>query len=397
MFGRKPTLTREQADALVQEHGSIRGAARESEFSYGAIHRALQREEENPRSPEEIEEDNDSLRQQVTDLKSVNRRLQQEVVKYKNKTEELIEVTIDACRDAVLSYGPIGPTVRPALDRRVHASEVALWHMTDWQGAKKTTSYNSQIMVERVLNFCRKAELITSIQRLDHPVRKAVLAFGGDMIEGLFQFPTQAFEIDATIFEQIVNVSSLLVKVVQYALSVYEEVDVVAEWGNHGRIGSKRDNVPRYDNFDRICYEMARQLLAGEPRLNWQDCPEDIQRIEIGNYRALSIHGDEVGRGGIVSDNQMMNHVNRWKAGSYKWDFRDVYIGHYHQHKESPMANGEGAIYYTGSTESDNRYALVGMAASATPTQRLHFIDTKRGRVSAQYKVYVDSEEDIEA
>ena len=165
---------------------------------------------------------------------------------------------------------------------------------------------------------------------------------------------------------------------------------MVAEWGNHGRIGSKRDNVPRSDNFDRMCYELARQLLIGEKRLNWQDCPDDIQRIQIGNYKALLIHGDEVGRNGFASPGAIVQHANRWRSGAYPWDFRDVYIGHYHTHAEWPMANGEGSVYQTGSTESDNRYAGVMLAASATPSQRLHFIDPVKGRVTAAYKVWLD-------
>jgi hypothetical protein len=214
--------------------------------------------------------------------------------------------------------------------------------------------------------------------------------FGGDMIEGLFNFPSQAFEIDSTLFEQYVNVSRLCVDVVRYALTNYEKVTVVPEWGNHGRIGSKRDNVPRSDNFDRMCYELAKQLLQNEKRLNWQDCPEDIQRVEIGNYRALLIHGDEVGRNGFASPGAIVQHANRWRSGSYPWEFRDVYIGHYHTHAEWAMANGLGSVYQTGSTESDNRYAGVNLAASATPSQRLHFVDPEKGRVTASYKVWLD-------
>jgi hypothetical protein len=210
------------------------------------------------------------------------------------------------------------------------------------------------------------------------------------MVEGLFNFPTQAFEVDATLFEQYVHVSRLCVDVVRVALANYEKVTVVPEWGNHGRIGSKRDNVPRSDNFDRMCYELAHQLLADEKRLVWQDCPEDIQRIEIGNYRALLIHGDEVGRNGFASPGAIVQHANKWRSGSYPWEFRDVYIGHYHTHAEWSMANGLGAVYQTGSTESDNRYAGVMLAASATPSQRLHFIDPVKGRVTAAYKVWLD-------
>jgi len=326
----------------------------------------------------------------VKELRQALMRLQKQLRQSKERTQDLVEASHQAAYDAMLTMGKIEPVATPVIDKRKVKGEVALWHMTDWQGAKRTTSYNSEIMRKRVLEFCEKAVRITEIQRADHPVKEVTICFGGDMVEGLFNFPTQAFEVDATLFEQYVNVSRLCVDVVRYALSNYEKVTVIAEWGNHGRIGSKRDNVPRSDNFDRMCYELARQLLQGEKRLTWQDCPEDIQRVEIGAYRALLIHGDEVGRNGFASPGAIVQHANKWRSGSYPWDFRDVYIGHYHTHSEWAMANGQGSVYQTGSTESDNRYAGVMLAASATPSQRLHFIDPIKGRVTAVYKVWLD-------
>ena len=135
---------------------------------------------------------------------------------------------------------------------------------------------------------------------------------------------------------------------------------------------------------------MARQLLANQKRLDWQDCPEDVQRVKIGNYKALLIHGDEVGRNGFASPAAIVQHVNRWRSGAYPWEFRDCYIGHYHTHATWPLANGLGSVYQTGSTESDNRYARDLLAASAIPSQRLHFIDPIKGRVTAEYKVWLD-------
>ena len=334
--------------------------------------------------PENIESDD------VKELRQAMMRLQKQLKQSKERNEDLVFTTKQAAYDAMLTMGKIPAVPEVIVDKRKGKAEVALWHMTDWQGAKRTTSYNSEIMRERVLDFAEKAVRITDIQRADHPVKEVTIAFGGDMVEGLFNFPSQAFEIDSTLFEQYVNVSRLVVDVVRYALANYEKVTVVPEWGNHGRIGSKRDNVPRSDNFDRMCYELARQLLAGEKRLTWQECPEDIQRIEIGNYRALLIHGDEVGRNGFASPGAIVQHANKWRSGSYPWEFRDVYIGHYHTHAEWAMANGQGSVYQTGSTESDNRYAGVMLAASATPSQRLHFIDPIKGRVTAAYKIWLD-------
>ena len=334
--------------------------------------------------PEGIESDD------VKELRNALLRVQKQLKQAKERTEDLVLTTHQAAYDAMLTFGKIAPVKEPALDKRKIKAETALWHMTDWQGAKRTTTYNSEVMRTRVLEFCTKAVAITDIQRKDHPVKEVYICFGGDMVEGLFNFPSQAFEVDATLFEQYVNVSRLIVDVVRYALANYEKVTVVPEWGNHGRIGSKRDNVPRSDNFDRMCYELAKQLLSGEKRLNWQDCPEDIQRIEIGNYRALLIHGDEVGRNGFASPAAIVGHVSRWLSGSYPWQFRDCYIGHYHTHNEWALPNGLGSVYQTGSTESDNRYAGVMLAASATPSQRLHFIDPVKGRVTAAYKVWLD-------
>jgi len=333
----------------------------------------------------------------VKELRQALMRVQQQLLQAKQRTNELVEVTHQAAHDAVLAMGPILPVKPREAVKSKKRAEVALWHLTDWQGAKKTPSYNSQVMHQRVMSFAEKAVSITDIMRADHPVNDCVIMFGGDMIEGLFNFPGQAFEIDATLFEQYVTVSKLIVDVVRYALTNYNKVTVVPEWGNHGRIGSKRDNVPRSDNFDRMCYELARQLLAQEKRLTWQECPEDIQRVHIpdptgkgAGYRALLIHGDEVGRNGFASPGAIVQHVARWQSGSYPWEFRDVFVGHYHTHNEWALPNGLGSVYQTGSTESDNRYAGVMLAASATPSQRLHFVDPVKGRTTASYKVWLD-------
>lgn len=326
----------------------------------------------------------------IEELRDALRKTQKQLAKQKARTDELVAVTHEAARQAMMAAGGVKLPPKRLRSRSKRHKEVALWHLTDWQGAKRTASYDSQVMRDRVQRFCDKAYAITEIQRADHPVDSCTIMLGGDMVEGLFNFPTQPFEIDATLFEQYVNVSRLLVETVSNALSMYSDVTVVAEWGNHGRIGSRRDAVPRSDNIDRMCYELARQLLAGDSRLTWQDCPEDVQRVEIGNYRALLIHGDEVGRNGFASPMTIVQHMNRWRSGSYPWEFRDVYVGHYHTHAEWPMANGLGSVYQTGSTESDNRYAGVMLASQATPSQRLHFVDPDKGRVTAAYKVWLD-------
>lgn len=329
---------------------------------------------------------------ELAELRASNARLQGQLRRAKAKTEDLVEATLRGAYDAALIEGPIRPVPEPKLGRRPSGSpEVALWDLGDWQGSKVTPTYDTPTMLARVGRYCDKAQKITEIQRKDHPVSECVVVLGGDMVEGLFNYSTQPFEVDASLFAQFVSVSRLLVDTVRRALATYQRVLVVPEWGNHGRIGSQRAAVPKADNVDRMCYEMARQLLASEKRLTWQECPEDIQKLEVGNYRAIVLHGDEPGRTGFVSPTAMVQYVTRLQSGAFGWDFRDAYVHHYHNHSEYALPNGRGSVYYNGSTESDNRYARDGMGASAVPSQRLHFVDPKAGRVSSVYKVWLEA------
>lgn len=311
--------------------------------------------------------------------------------RYRLKSDELKQALADAAEKAILAQGPLKPVPAPKLKRKPGRAEVALLHCTDWQASKVTPTYNTAVLGQRIELLKRKVTRLVEIQRADHPVDECVLMFGGDLLEGLFNYPAQLWQIDASLFDQWAGTAKLAGDLTRHLLGLFNHVTVVAEWGNHGRLGSKRAEVPKNDNADRMVYEHARMMLRDEPRLTWTDCPDDVQQVEIGNYRALLIHGDEIGRGGFASPMTIVRHADRWASGAWPWPFRDVYLGHYHTHSSWAMANGTGTVYQTGSTESDNRYARDTMAASAVPSQRLHFIDPDKGRVTAEYKVYVDA------
>ena len=325
----------------------------------------------------------------VKELRQALLRVQKQLVQAKDRNEQVVEATYRGAYDAMLSMGKVPPVISPKKDTRKVRGEVALVHSTDWQGAKVTTSYNSEVMKKRVMQFADKIIHLTELQRQHHPVKECVVMFGGDMVEGLFNYPAQLWQIDASLFTQYTTVSRLMVDFVRVMLANFEKVTVVAEWGNHGRIGGKRAEVPKSDNVDRMCYEFARSILENEKRLTWNDCPEDIQEVAVGNYRALLMHGDELGRSGFASPAAWIAGANRWKAGAHDYDFHDIYLGHYHRHAQEPIQKNYN-LYWTGSTESDNRYARDSMAASGMPSQRLHFIDPEKGRVTAQYQVWLD-------
>jgi hypothetical protein len=333
----------------------------------------------------------------VVELRRALLRSQKTIADLKRNKEDFTQAVVNAARDAMLSSGPMPPVPAPKKDKRNKKAEVALLHSTDWQLGKQTLTYNSKECERLVNQSIEKTIRIANIQRADHPVREIVVMLGGDIVENTTIFPSQVYEVDSDVMTQFVEASRICIHIVRTLLANFEKVTVVCEPGNHGRIG-KFGELPKDINWDKLTYMFAGLALRDEKRLTWQMSKEDIQRVEIGNYKALLIHGDEI-RWGTAST--IVRFADRWKSGAYKFfdeveqitkgfDFRDLYIGHYHQHQSWNMANGEGSVYMSGAVETGNRYARDLMASNGEPSQRLHFVDPSKGRVTSEYRLWLD-------
>jgi len=334
---------------------------------------------------------------QIADLRKALLNAQKQLADVKKKRDDFTAAVVQAAHDAMLSTGPIPPIPTPKKDSRAKKAEVALLHSTDWQLGKQTLTYNSKEAERLIKQSIEKTIRIADIHRQDHPVKEVVLMLGGDLVENTTIFPSQVYEVDSDVMSQFVDVSRILIDITRTLLANFEKVTVVCEPGNHGRIG-KFGELPKDINWDKLAYMFAGQALKDEKRLTWQMSKEDIQRVVIGNYKALLIHGDEI-RWGTAST--IVRFADRWKSGAYKFfdeveqitkgfDFRDLYIGHYHQHQSWNMANGEGSVFMSGAVETGNRYARDLLASNGAASQRLHFVDPEKGRVSAEYRLWLD-------
>jgi hypothetical protein len=327
------------------------------------------------------------LARENAELRAANARLQRSNARLKAKEADLVEAVYQAARDAAVTVGKSGPIPRPARDRR-RSPEVALLHLTDWQLGKVTESYDTATCESRVREAVAKTIKLTEIQRADHPVRECHVMLGGDLVENVSIFPGQAWEVDSSAFSQVFTAASLVESVIVSLLGAFESVTVHEVSGNHGRIGRKGDS-PRADNLDRIVGRIARERIS-DPRLVWRENPRWYDIVEIGNYRALLVHGDQVKAfGGNVPAYGLMRKSNSWAAGAVPEHFQDVYVGHMHQPMTLQLASG-GLVYMTPSTESGSAYAREFMAAHGKPGQRLHFIDPRKGRVTAGYLIEFD-------
>jgi hypothetical protein len=338
---------------------------------------------------DEATESNDIAR-----LKARNAALARQLYEVKHKHQDYLSTLWTAVTEAI-ERQTIKPVPRPGAVGKVSRSrreELAVPMLSDLQTGKITPDYNTEVCRERVMRYAEKIVSITQVQREDHPVRHCAIPALGDFIEGVDIFPGQQWLIDSTLYDQLLNTTPVIVvDFVRYLLRHFETVTMYAVDGNHGRIG-RRGQFGPMDNADRMLYRVVQLMLRDEPRFklimtdpkgerNW------YQIMELGAYKALLIHGDQIrGHSGFPWYG-LGKKVQGWGSGGLGANvtFQDVYMGHWHQLARIPLNHRD--VYCNGSTESTNTYAAENLAAQSEPMQWLLYVDPDKGRVNAEYGV----------
>lgn len=321
----------------------------------------------------------------IEELQTALKKAQQKLAKKEDDRAALVEAVYRAARDAALALKTPKP-ITPPRDRRTKKAEVAIIHATDWQVGKKTASYDVETCSRRIEQFAAKVLRITEIQRRDHPVKEAVLLLGGDMVEGLDIFPGQAWEVEAHLFEQLFETVRIIEQLVRTLAANFETVRVICEFGNHGRIG-RYGVLPKGDNLDLMAYKITQDRTR-DLGVSWQMSDEFFQHFEVGNYRALLVHGDEVRSFGTTPIFAIIKKFTGWASGVVP-AFDEGFMGHYHTPLDLTLPSG-ATVYVTGSPESGNRFAAESLAAQGRPSQRLHFVDPEKGQTTARFTVWLD-------
>lgn len=325
---------------------------------------------------------------ELAHLRGVLRNKERQLVRAKERTAGLIEAVRDGAREAALIVGTPKPVKPPPRDRRKGSPEVAVLHLTDWQLGKRSATYDTDVCRERIRRAVSKTMKLARMQRAARPVREAVVLLGGDLVENVSIFPGQPWEVDSSAFEQVFAAAALVEEAVVSLLGEFQRVTVHEVSGNHGRIGRKGDS-PREDNLDRIVGRIARERLAGQQRLDWHEPEGWYAHVEVGAYRAILVHGDQVKSfGGNTPAFGIIRKATSWATGVLP-DFAELWMGHFHTPMTLTLPNG-GLLRVTGSPESDNQYAAEFVAARGRPSQRLAFIDPEKGRSTADYILWLD-------
>lgn len=307
---------------------------------------------------------------------------------YKREKGALIEAYRAAAFEAIDSI--IVPHVKPPrADRRRNGHEVAVAVLSDWQLAKKTVTYSSDVCAARVREYADKVIALTEIQRKDHPVDELRVYLLGDLVEGELIFPGQQHLVDGSLNAQVMRGTEILEEFLLTMAGQFRRIHVVGVGGNHGEVGgfNRRDSHPE-TNMDVLLMQFAQRLTREQPNITWGELVVPNERKwyavdQVGEKRFFMIHGQQVkGQLGFP----WYGFGKKMLGWRDKFGFDYALSGHYH----TPARNLYGGLIHwaNGSTESDNTYALEWLAAQGTPSQWLLFCHPTRG-VTAEYEVHL--------
>ena len=327
---------------------------------------------------------------ELAELKAAHNRVLRTLAKKERQTEELVEAVYRAAKDAAVGM-KIAPVPAPKPDKRKGKREVAVVQLSDWQLGKKSADYDIDVAAKRIALLAEKVKRVVEIQRKDHPVDEVNILLTGDLVESDGNiFPGQAYEVEAGgLYVQIFKGAEILAGFVRTMAAIFPTVKVYGAIGNHGRLGRFSDHSPE-SNSDAILYNIARQLVGGEKRVQWKESLTVGGRhwydtLELpGGKLGMIVHGDQF-RGGLgMPWYGVAKKASGWRLSVAP--FTHLWFGHWHQPARLVLADGKITTWCSPSLESSNRFAQEVVGASGEPGQWLMFFDAE-GEVSAEYLI----------
>ncbi|MBU0846866.1 hypothetical protein KKH23_06710 [Patescibacteria group bacterium] len=260
-------------------------------------------------------------------------------------------------------------------------------------------NYNTDIAETRVVHTVQ--EFVRLSHQQSFPVDKAVLFILGDTFEHSNMRMTQAKSTSIHVVKQAIGMCEILIPSIRMVCSQFEEVEVVAVPGNHGRATQRaKDSLPD-ESFEHFMYYAMDKALSAQPNLTFI-APSTWYHIhQIYSYKFLALHGEDAlswagipwyGIKRLVQDyGTMAGHITKQRlrqmpmdhtmtVGEFLglMDFPDyVTIGHFHD----PVAwtiMGIGLLA-NGAMSGASHYSAKNRHNVTPPSQKMWYVHPDHG------------------
>jgi len=294
------------------------------------------------------------------------------------------EIFVDTIQSCLQSFEPIKiPHIKPVKDAKQRLPEFAMPIVSDMHvGAFHTreetaglTAFNKSILFDEIRRWKTNLADCLAVVRSAVDVRRCIMPWIGDFPTGEDIYPKQFAELDDLFMEQISLAAYILADMALHCGTLFEEIEIIACDGNHGRTQTTTFNA------DRMVYMMVQLLLRDQPhiRLHLSRSPfvafsePSVDRDEPWNY--LVSHGQDI---------RAWNRIPYYGLDRARAEWIDltglvydsVIVGHHHRYAETP-----GWIM-NGTWVPGSKYSIGKMRAASQATQGLLFHNPKIGFTS---------------
>jgi hypothetical protein len=254
-------------------------------------------------------------------------------------------------------------------------SDLHIGHEHTLEETGGLSEYNVDIFIQRLENLKQAITNIYELHSSLYRIPKLHIMSLGDIVDGANTAGAWSpVWINTPIMDQISLGCYHISNFVHYMLSIFQEVEFYAIYGNHGRI-AQSGAEKKYANFDYICYKNLEQEFRNEPRLKIHSTKSWWMIKEIQKHKFLMIHGDDV-----KSKDPPVKGVfelEKRMAGLTKIIPDYTIAGHFHNASEFTTHSGKAIV--NGSFVGGDVYSLSNNMPGNLPEQKLFGVHPGHG------------------
>lgn len=264
-------------------------------------------------------------------------------------------------------YTPKNKTQRTDEDMVLVLSDLHIGHEHTLEETGGLSEYNVNIFIERLENLKSAITDIYELHSKLYRIPKLHIMSLGDIVDGANTAGAWSpVWINTPIMDQVMLGYRHISDFVHYMLSIFDEVELYAIYGNHGRI-AQSGAEKKYANFDYICYKYLELEFRNEPRLKIHTTQSWWMIKEIQNHKFLMIHGDDV----KAKDPPVKGvfELEKRMTGLTKIIPDYTVCGHFHNASEFTTHSGKAIV--NGSFVGGDVYSLSNNMPGNLPEQKL--------------------------
>lgn len=195
----------------------------------------------------------------------------------------------------------------------------------------KGEEYNKRIFENRMAYLTSKVIHISkNILSKAYNLPELKIFLGGDCITNEILFPSQPFEIDMSLTEQVFKGAKVLAYNFNELSKYFEKITVYTVNGNHGR-NSKYSNPST--SWDYVFYKAIEAATQNNKRIVYNIEEKDFKQIiDIEGHRFMLTHGDRIKTSMGIPLYGLIRAVSNW-VSMYIEDFTNLKyfcFGHFH-------------------------------------------------------------------